>query len=203
MLAGVGTGALAASISAERSWILVVGFAAADVLTAFLWSLIMTRGSDENPRLHTAEDFGRFVVATLGATAVAGLVAGIIPAFGRGRRPADEPWTAFVATQSASVLILVPFALRLPAPVRRPNPVEAAAVQATALIGSIFLVFGPDQLLPLGVLPIPFLVWGAVRLPVRWVAVELLVSGILLSILTTAGEGPFASDHRRGVRPGC
>jgi PAS domain S-box-containing protein len=199
VLAGVGTGALAASISAERSWLLVVGFTAADVLTAFLWTLIMTRGHDESPRLHTAEDFGRFVVATLGATGAAGLVAGISTQLA-GVEGLLTTWAAFVATQSASVLILVPFALRLPAPVRRPHPLEVG-IQATALVGSILLVFGPDQLLPLGVLPLPFLVWGAVRLPVRWVAVELLVAGILLSILTTAGEGPFAAITDEGFDP--
>jgi PAS domain S-box-containing protein len=40
-------------------------------------------------------------------------------------------------------------------------------------------------------LPLPFLIWGAVRQSPRMVSFQLLVAGVLTSFLTTEGNGPF------------
>ena len=55
-------------------------------------------------------------------------------------------------------------------------------------------VFGPGQHLPVDFLPIPLLMWGAMRLPVRLVTVQLLVAGVVASVMTSLGNGPIAHD---------
>ncbi len=70
----VGLGALAANLPADRPWVTLLGFAVANALVPYLWVVGMTRGHHRRPQLLSAEDFGRFVLATLTATAVAGLV---------------------------------------------------------------------------------------------------------------------------------
>ena len=54
----------------------------------------------------------------------------------------------------------------------------------------------PGQSLPLAFLPIPGLVWGALRLGLRTVAIQLIVVGALTVRLTIIGGGPFAAAAR-------
>jgi PAS domain S-box-containing protein len=195
----VGAGALAANLQNDRPWLVVLGFAAANALTPWIWVRLMTRGRDARPRLLTVDDFGWFVVATLASTTIAGLVGALCARVGDG---ADllTTWGAFLAAQSASMIVLVPFAMALPPAARKPHPTEVG-LQAAALLGTLLVVFGPQQMLPLGILPLPFLVWGAVRLPPRWVTAELLVAGVLMCTLTTMGAGPYAAVTHRGFAP--
>ena len=194
----VGLGGMAANLAADRPLVTLVGFAVANGLVPLIWIFVMTRAG-RRARLLTAEDFGRFVLATLTATALSGLVSATGIALGMGGDLLTA-WGAFVAAQSASILILAPFALPLPAPIRRPATVELVC-QVLALVLSVLVLFLPQRMLPLGVLPLPFLVWGAVRLPARWVSGELLVAGVLTSILTTLGRGPYAHVVREGFQP--
>ena len=83
---------------------------------------------------------------------------------------------------------------------RTPNLVEAVA-QLVILVATIVAVFVPSEPLPLSVLPLPVLLWGAVRLPARWVSAELLISGVLISLFTTGGSGPYAEVVSRGYEP--
>ncbi len=105
-----------------------------------------------------------------------------------------------MAAQSAAILILAPFVLPLPRPIRRPRTTEVA-VQVAALVVSLLVMFSPHRVLPLAVLPLPFLVWGAVRLPARWLSGELLVTGVITAVLTTMGRGPYAHVVQEGFQP--
>ena len=199
VVTAVGAGALAANLEVDRPWIALLGFSLANALMPWLWVNVMTRGRDVRPQLVTMDDFGRFVLATLTATGAGGLLAALsVQASGEG--DALTTLGTFVAAHSASVLILVPCFLPLPAPVRRPS-LAKVAIQAAALVAAILVVYGPQQDLPLSVLPLPFLLWGAVRMPARWVAVELLVAGVLTSVLTTLGYGPYAAVADHGYAP--
>ena len=63
-------------------------------------------------------------------------------------------------------------------------------------------VFHQNQALPLAFLPIPGLVWGALRLGLRTVAMQLLVVGVVAVTLTSVGGGPFAAAAQPGgIRP--
>ena len=74
-------------------------------------------------------------------------------------------------------------------------------VQWIVVVGVTFWVFHRGQSLPLAFLPIPGLVWGALRLGLRTVAVQLIVVGVLTVRLTIIGGGPFAAAARRRRHP--
>ncbi len=195
----VGVGAFAANLPADRPSVTLVGFGVANAMVPLTWVTLMSRGDGRRPQLKSVEDFGRFLLATLGSTVAAGLVAGIGVAAGTGSDLLTT-WGSFAAAQSASILILVPFVLPLPRAIRTPGPTELT-VQVAALVLSILVMSWPDRILPLAVLPLPFLVWAAVRLPARWVSAELLVGGALTCVLTTMGEGPYAHVVEGGYAP--
>ena len=65
--------------------------------------------------------------------------------------------------------------------------------QPLVLAAVVVGVYGVEGALPLAFLPMPVLVWGAARFGVRVATVQLLASGIAMSLLTTEGRGPFPS----------
>ena len=131
----------------ERSWILVVGFAAADVLHCL--PVVADHDARQRREPQAAHRRGLPAGSSWRRWARRGRRPGCRDQTQppRGRRPADEAWTAFVATQSASRA--GPRAVRArPARRRYAAGGQVAAIQATALIGTIVLVFGPEQDLP-------------------------------------------------------
>lgn len=192
-------GGLAANLTTDWPWQMVVGFAVAHALTPVIWVALMTRRGSEGAELLAVDDYGRFVLATFVATGIAGLVGAASTALS-GSDGALTTWALFATAMSASILILVPLVLPLPPGLRTPHPVEAS-VQGVALLATILVAFGPQQTLPLSVLPLPILIWAAVRLPARWVSAELAVTGVLMSALTTLGKGPYADIADRGFAP--
>ena len=198
LLVAVGAGAAAANLLADRPGAALVGFTAANVLTPWLWVRLMTQDG-ERPQLLSVTDFGRFVRATIAATGVAGLVAGVSAQVANGEGLLLT-WGAFTSTHASSVLVLVPFVLGLPRSRSRVRQAELVA-QLAVLVAAFLLVFTPERLLPLGLLPLPVLLWGAVRFPVRWVSVELMVAAVLSSVLTSLGRGPYAAITDAGLAP--
>jgi PAS domain S-box-containing protein len=69
----------------------------------------------------------------------------------------------------------------------------AVGVQSTALLAALAVVFVPESPLPLTFLPLPFLVWGAILLDVRFAAGQLLLLGASATITTPDDPGPFNS----------
>ncbi|CAN5585089.1 hypothetical protein BH10ACT10_BH10ACT10_18420 [soil metagenome] len=106
-----------------------------------------------------------------------------------------------LASQGAAVLLIAPLGLDVSGPsvaTRRAEPTAQLLLTVLALL----MVFGPDQELPVDFLPIPLLVWGAMRLPTRFVTLELLLAGLVTSLLTSLGQGPIAHDYvADGLRP--
>jgi PAS domain S-box-containing protein len=196
VLVAVGLGTLAAHLTADRPWQALVGFVVADMMTPWLLLRLMTRRGD-HPQLLSVEELGRFVRATFVATGAAGLVAGLGVQLASGQDLLIT-WGAFAGSHATAVLLLVPCALVLPAATARPRPAELAA-QLVALAAALFMVFTPERLLPLGLLPLPVLLWAAVRFPARWVAAELVLAGVVSTTLTTAGRGPYAAVVDAGL----
>ena len=106
---------------------------------------------------------------------------------------------AVLSSHSAALLLIVPLCMQMPK-VRRLAPMSEVITQWVLLGIVILVVFRPGQQLPLGFLPYPLLIWGAMRLTLREVSVQLLVAGGLISALTTIGQGPFV-DGRGEPRP--
>lgn len=165
---------------------------------AVVHGLLTHRG--RRPRLASMEDLWRLIAATIAGAAVIGLLAGLTAHYALGGNFLDSV-SAAASSHGAAVLVMAP--LGIAARVRRTRrPDVEDVVQWIVVIGVTFWVFHRGQSLPLAFLPIPGLVWGALRLGLRTVAVQLIVVGMLTVRLTILGGGPFAAAARRsGIRP--
>jgi integral membrane sensor domain MASE1 len=97
------------------------------------------------------------------------------------------------ALNAASVLLISPLGMEVAGPRTGAGLAEWVA-QGVPTGLALVAVFGPGQALPIDFLPIPLLMWGAMRLPVRLVTVELLGAGVVASVMTSLGNGPIAHD---------
>jgi PAS domain S-box-containing protein len=176
---------------------LCFGISNASEAAVVFW--LLTRGG-RRPRLASMEDLWRLLAATLAGALVFGLLAGLTVRYGLGG-PFLATVTAVTASHIAAVLVIAP--LGIAAGIRRTRrPGVEDLVQWAVLVCLTTWVFNTDQVLPLAFLPIPVLVWGALRLGLRTVSVQLLVVGALAVALTSLGGGPFAAAAQGGgIRP--
>lgn len=188
-LLGIAVASWLANHAGGRPWDVSLGFVVVNVVEASLVVLVLTRGGGERARLQDLGDLGRLILAALLGAVVAGGLAGATVSL---LQDADlwVTWRAIIASHGAAVMIIAPLALQPPAP-RWTGRRWELVVQWAVLLGVIVLVFSPGQNLPMSFLPLPLLVWGAARLPPRTVSFQLLVAGVLTSLLTTEGNGPF------------
>ncbi|GAA2741462.1 hypothetical protein GCM10009868_07640 [Terrabacter aerolatus] len=173
------------------------GFAnAAEV--AVVHGLLTARG--RRPGLASMDDLWRLIAATVTGAAVIGLLAGLTAHVVLGGDFFDSA-SAAAASHGAAVLVMAPLGIAAGLRrVRRPELEDVA--QWVVVVGVTSWVFHQNQSLPLAFLPIPGLVWGALRLGLRTVAMQLLVVGVVAVTLTSARGGPFAAAGQLGgIRP--
>ncbi|GGM99791.1 hypothetical protein GCM10009721_28570 [Terrabacter tumescens] len=165
---------------------------------AVVHGLMTARG--RLPRLASMDDLWRLIAATLAGAAVIGLLAGLTAHLVLDGSFLDSA-SAAASSHGAAVLVIAPLGIAVGIRrVRRPAPEDL--VQWVAVVGVTLWVFHQDQPLPLAFLPIPGLVWGALRLGLRTVAMQLLVVGIVSVTMTGLGGGPFAAAREVGtIRP--
>ncbi|NUR80793.1 MAG: PAS domain S-box protein [Dermatophilaceae bacterium] len=189
----------AANYVGGRPPLVAACFGVANAAEAAVVHGLLTRGV-RRPTLVSMEDLWRLLAATLAGALVFGVLAGLTVRVGLGG-PFLSTMSAVTASHAAAVLVLAP--LGLAARARRPRPLGPEdVVQWTAVLGVTAWVFHAGQPLPLAFLPIPVLVWGALRLGQRTVAVQLLVVGVTAVVMTSLGGGPFASAAvTGGIRP--
>jgi PAS domain S-box-containing protein len=157
--------------------------------------LLARRSGDGGVRLQTLEDLWLLLVATLAGSVVVGVLVGAAIAWALGT-PLLEAAPSVTALNAASVLLIAPLGMDVSGP--RPGAGRGEGV-AQCLLALLVLaaVFAPGQELPVDFLPIPLLLWGAMRLPARLVTVQLLVAGVFVSVTTRLGYGPIAHDLRQ------
>lgn len=168
---------------------------------ALLGAVVLTWRREDGARLATQEDFLRLLVAAVAASGVAA----VLVTAGLGALLGEVSLSVAIGTtfgaHAAAILVTVPATLTFVA--RRGNGrFGEFLAQATATLAVTLVVFAPGQELSLAFLPLPLLVWGALRFDLRTVALELLAFGGLIAILTTRGFGPFGAAFDAGLVDG-
>jgi PAS domain S-box-containing protein len=105
---------------------------------------------------------------------------------------------SIVASHAAAILVIVPVVMVL-GPSTIAGRTGELAAQAAVLIGVLGYVFSPGQHLGLTFVPLPLLLWAALRFGLRVVSYELVAVAIVTTVLTAMGGGPFAVGSSTGV----
>ncbi|KRF30254.1 hypothetical protein ASG94_19780 [Nocardioides sp. Soil805] len=187
----------AANVWGGRTWGTSVGFGLANgaEVAVVVWFF---RSRPAPPPFASLTDLGRLVLATVCGAGAAAVIAGLTVAPVGLVTPAAA--RAVFASHAAAILVIVPMTM-----VHLPQQAHAGrlerVLQPLVLAASIGGVYAVEGALPLAFAPMPVLVWGAARFGVRFATVELLLSGIAMSLLTTAGRGPFPTTAARWDYP--
>ena len=186
-----------ATFTAGRSPEAALGFGLSNGAEAYLVAWLVARGHEGRPPLRTMDDLWRLLLATLAGTVVVAVGIGLTVVYVLGS-PFTTAAVAVVASHAAAILVVTPLVMRMPPSTLAGRGLEAAA-QWLLLLGSVTYVFLPGQSLSLSFLPLPLLLWSALRFGLRTVTAQLLVVGLLTTTLTAAGGGPFALGARTGI----
>ena len=184
-----------ANLTGGRPWPVAIGFALSNTLEAWL-AVTVIAGKNEAV-LDSLGDVVRFVVGVAaGAVAIGSGAALTVYAFTYGD-PVDV-FLSVAPSHATAVCLIAPFALSRPARVVR-NSVESVLIWASvAMVTTLIVATGDPQ--RYAFLLVPFLLWSVVRLGIRAGTAQLLVVGLVASLLTawTAADG---TDVGRWVVP--
>lgn len=178
----------ASNVVAGRPFALAVGFGAANAVEAWMVAAVIDPDRKSAP-LDSLPRVGRFVIGVVAGAVTIGLIAGLAAWLLDGGDIIGT-FLRIVPSHASAVLVVVPVAL-----VRRrrldPGRRGERAVQALVLGATLCVVFWPGQVLPLAFLPLPLLIWAALRFGMQLVTWELFGTALIASFFTGAGGGPF------------
>ena len=177
----------AANVVAGREPAAAIGFGLANSLEAYVVAWWLTRTTDR-PTLRTLDDFGRLVVGTAMGVVVIGLGAGTTVHFLEAGSFGHAA-TTVMACHAAAILTLAPLGMRM-VHVGPAGPRWESWLLAALALGATALVFAPRQTLPLSFMPLPVLMWCAMRMAPRMTALVLAVVAVAVTALSRSG-GPF------------
>lgn len=184
---------LAANLLGGRPLPVAAGFALANTAEAVTVALLLVRSGDPRRALASMVGLFQLVRAVAAGALVIGVGAGLTVALTETGSPVAAGRAA-AASHGAAVLIVLPWLLGAAAGTRRGRLERVAQWVAVLLVPTV--VFAPPQVLPLAFVPFVPLMWGAVRMDQRTVCAQLLTTGLLATLLTAAGGGPFGQLGR-------
>ncbi|MGO4340958.1 ATP-binding protein [Pedococcus sp. 2YAF34] len=185
-----------ANLLGDRTLAVSIGYAVSNLLETVVVTLLLLRAGGARSTLASMAGLGKFLQACAAGAAVIAVGAGVTAAVSEG---ADlfAVGRAVGASHAAALLLVLPWFLgSSPAPERR--RAERVA-QWLVLVAVVVAVFAPRQSLPLAFVPFVPLMWGAVRMGQRTVYAQLVTAGVLATVLSALGGGPFA--HISAGRP--
>ncbi len=178
-----------ANFTGGRSAGLSLLFGLSNAAEAVVVSALLRGNRPEPARLEAPDDFFRLLLAsTLGALA-AGLGIGLSVMVTGGDGLAAARTVA--PSHLAATLLILPLALVWHERPRLRRRLPELVVQSALLGLSVVVVFGGGQTLALAFLPLPLLVWAGIRFGVLVTSVQLLTLGIISTLSTARGAGPF------------
>ncbi|KQU68813.1 ATP-binding protein [Phycicoccus sp. Root101] len=180
----------------DRSLPVALGFAAANLAETVVVTVLLVRAGGARTALASMAGLGHFLKACTAGVAVIAVGAGVTVQLS-GTGDFLDVARAVGASHGAALLLVLPWFLGAsPTPRRRRTE---RITQWLALLAVVALVFAPGQSLPLAFVPFVPLMWGAVRMGQRTVCAQLVTAGILGTVLSSLGGGPFA--HMSAGRP--
>src|SRR6478609_9662865 len=196
LVPALGAVTLTANILGGRPTDLSVWYAVANAVEALVVAWFLRRHDGDRPQLRTMDDFVELVLgALLGGFVMATIaVLGII-VLGDGSVLAS--YRSIFVSHSASILVILPLAMT-PARLPQRKDLWELCVQAVTLGSVTLMVFWPGQTLTTEFLPLPLLVWAAIRFNTFTTAVELFAFAVTATFMSAAGHGPFGFDYERG-----
>ena len=189
MVAGVWVVCFLANLLGGRGTAPSLGYAVANTAECAVVVVLMTRLGGPGRSLRTMADFSRLLLASAAGALVAGGLGGLTAAL-LTRGDLLLTWRGIGAAHLAALLVIVPLFLARAGVVAR--PVWELVAQWAALLVVSSVIFGLASGLPVAFVALPVLVWGALRNSVRTTAVQLLALGVVVSLFTVHGTGPFA-----------
>ena len=195
MLPTVALASLLANLVGGRPLAVAGCFALANTAEAALAGCWL--GRKGRPGLTTMLDLGRLLIAAAAGALLAGAIAATAVWLLQGGMLLAT-WLSVAASHSAAVLVIVPLVMRAPVDPRARRRWESSA-QWVAVLIVVGLVFAPGQRLPLAFVAVPVLVWAGLRLGVRAATAQLAVVGVLVTVMTAQGGGPFVRTGQPGA----
>ena len=173
---------------AGRPGMVALGFGLSNAAEALVAAWFLHQRGGWVPRLRSLSDVGRLLTAAVAGALTIGVGAALTVVVATDGAVRDT-FVHVIPSHASAVLLLVPLAYVSTSKVRR-GPVEVVASWSLVTV-SVLVVFGPGQHLPLAFVVMMPLVWSAIRLPIRMVALQLLAVGLLVTCLTAWKAGPF------------
>lgn len=170
-------------------------FGVANACEAWVVSALITRGG-RAARLEGMPDVGRLLVAVLAGATIIGLLAGGMVWLLLGGDFLVSV-VALAASHASAVIVILPTVLASSSSLRVGRGPERL-IQLAVLAAVVFLVFSPGRNLSLAFLTFPVLAWATFRFGVKFVAVEMMMTAICVTVLTAVGGGPFIQEGLNG-----
>lgn len=186
----------AASLVEDRPLDLALWLAVANAAEAVVAATFLCGRDKTLPELASLDVFVRLVAGAV----LGGLTVGVIAALGisvltDGSFP--QLLRSLSLSHAASTLVVLSIVMA-PALRRRSLLVSEFGVQLLALAAATSFVFATDQTRSLEFLPVPLLIWAALRFDVALVAWELAGVAVVVILASSQGQGPFGFDFERG-----
>lgn len=178
-LSALAAASVVANVTGGRPLPVAIGFALSNTLEAWVAATVIA-GRGEAV-LDSLGDVVRFVVGVAAGAVTIGVGAALtVFAFTSG--DPVEVFASVVPSHATAVFLIAPFALSRPSRVVR-NSVESVLIWSSLAMVTT-LVFATGDPHEYAFLLVPFLLWSVVRLGIRVGTAQLLVVGLVASVLT-------------------
>jgi PAS domain S-box-containing protein len=196
LVPGILLATLAGNLLSGRDLDLSTWLAVANTAEAVVVAIFLRRGRDSLPELANLEVFLRLVVGAL----IGGITMAVIASTGVALLT-DNTFLPIARSLSlshaGSTLVILPIVMA-PRIRRRRRLAWELPAQLAILVALTAVVFASGQTRSLEFLPLPLLVWAALRFDIAIVAGELAGFAVVVILTSSGGEGPFGFDLERG-----
>ncbi|KQW52461.1 hypothetical protein ASC77_24045 [Nocardioides sp. Root1257] len=196
LVPGIVVATCAANLVEGRDLDLALWLAVANASEAVVAAAFLCGRDRELPELASLEVFLRLLVAAVLGGVTMAAIAGIGLSLILGD-PYLQSLRSLSLSHAASTLVVLPIVMA-PLVRRRRGLAWELSVQLLALIVVTVLVFASGQTRSLEFLPLPLLIWAALRFDLAIVAWELAALSVIVILTSSAGHGPFGFDFERG-----